>query len=331
MRPSLLLLLALLPPCLLQLAAAEEPQPYMRIQETPEGEIQLQIALRKLEPTKDTDAPPIWLAGVAHLGSQAYYETIQKHLDAQGLVLFEGVGFHPDKATRLKGERGAGSFEKGMAKDSIQKDMAESLGLVFQLGAIDYDRPNFLNSDMSAMEFMAHFQKGGRNSILSGDSDKDREVEQFMATLAGTSLASNILKGVMKLLGHSPKFQGMARIVLIETLGTVGNEISDTESLPEGMRKLMKMILVKRNKIVLGDLRRELSRKELPDTISIFYGAAHMPHLEARITKNFGYKVGSDTWLTCFSVRPDKQGLSKTDIRFVRRLVAIQMKKHLNR
>ena len=36
----------------------------------------------------------------------------------------------------------------------------------------------------------------------------------------------------MKLLGHSPKFQGMARIVLIETLGTVGNEISNTRRSP---------------------------------------------------------------------------------------------------
>ena len=218
-----------------------------------------------------------------------------------------------------------------MAQDSIQKDMAESLGLVFQLEAIDYDRANFLNSDMSAAEFMGHFQPNGRNSILSGDPAKDREAKQFMATLAGTSLASKILKGFMKLLGHSPKFQGMARIVLIETLGTVGNEISNTESLPEGMRKLMKMILLKRNKIVLNDLRRELSKEELPNEISIFYGAAHMPHLETKITKSFGYRSSKDTWLTCFSVRPDKQGLTKTDISFVRRIVGIQIKKHLKR
>lgn len=331
MRTISLLFLALALPAFVQSKADKDPQPFMRIQETAEGEIQLQIAMRKLVPTQKVDAPPIWLVGVAHLGNKAYYEMIQKHLNEQDLVLFEGVGFHPDKASRLEGKRGAGTFRKGMAQDSIQKDMAESLGLVFQLGAIDYDRTNFLNSDMSAAEFMGHFQPNGRNSILSGDPAKDREAKQFMATLAGTSLASKILKGFMKLLGHSPKFQGMARIVLIETLGTVGNEISNTESLPEGMRKLMKMILLKRNKIVLNDLRRELSREELPNEISIFYGAAHMPHLETKITKSFGYKSSKDTWLTCFSVRPDKQGLTKTDISFVRRIVGIQIKKHLKR
>ncbi len=331
MRTISLLFLALALPAFVQSKTDKDPQPFMRIQETAEGEIQLQIAMRKLVPTQKADAPPIWLVGVAHLGSKAYYEMIQKHLNKQDLVLFEGVGFHPDKASRLEGKRGAGTFQKGMAQDSIQKDMAESLGLVFQLGAIDYDRANFLNSDMSAVEFMGHFQPNGRNSILSGDPAKDREAKQFMATLAGTSLASKILKGFMKLLGHSPKFQGMARIVLIETLGTVGNEISNTESLPEGMRKLMKMILLKRNKIVLNDLRRELSREELPNEISIFYGAAHMPHLETKITKSFGYRSSKDTWLTCFSVRPDKQGLTKTDISFVRRIVGIQIKKHLKR
>ena len=331
MRTISLLFLALALPAFVQSKTDKDPQPFMRIQETAEGEIQLQIAMRKLVPTQKVDAPPIWLVGVAHLGSKAYYEMIQKHLNEQDLVLFEGVGFHPDKASRLEGKRGAGTFRKGMAQDSIQKDMAESLGLVYQLGAIDYDRANFLNSDMSAAEFMGHFQPNGRNSILSGDPAKDREAKQFMATLAGTSLASKILKGFMKLLGHSPKFQGMARIVLIETLGTVGNEISNTESLPEGMRKLMKMILLKRNKIVLNDLRRELSREELPNEISIFYGAAHMPHLETKITKSFGYRSSKDTWLTCFSVRPDKQGLTKTDISFVRRIVGIQIKKHLKR
>ena len=327
----LLYILALLHSHGLKVVASEEPNPYMRIQETADGEIQLQIALRRLEPTKDADAPPIWLSGVAHLGSQAYFKAMQTHLDAQGLVLFEGVGFHPDKATRLKGIRGAGSFQKGMTEDSIQKDMAESLGLVFQLSAINYDKQNFLNSDMSTMEFMAQFQAGGKQSILSGDASKDREVKQFMATLSGTSMATRIVKGFMKILGQSPKFQGMARIVLIETLGSIGNEISDTENLPEGMRKLMKMILIKRNKIVLGDLRRELSRKEQPASISIFYGAAHMPHLEARISKVFGYRPAGDTWLTCFSVVPGEQGLTRTDIRFVRRLVAIQIKKYLER
>ena len=306
-----------------------KPAPYMRIQEAPNGEIRLQIALRKLESPQNADAPTIWLSAVTHIGDETYFKKVQKHLDEQGLVLFEGVGFHPDKSTRLKGERGAGSFQRKMVETSIQEDIAKSLGLVFQLGAIDYDRPNFLNSDMSAKEFMAHFQTGTRQSLLSGNSKEDREATPFMATLAGTTAATQILKFFLKLFGTSPKFQGLARVVLIETLGSLGNEISNADRLPESMRKLMKMILQKRNKIVLQDLRRELERKDVPDTISIFYGAAHMPHLETRISKSFGYRPAGDTWLTCFSVNPMEQGLSETDIKFVRRLVASQIKKYL--
>ena len=105
----------------------------MRIQETAEGEIQLQIAMRKLVPTQKADAPPIWLVGVAHLGSKAYHEILQKHLNDQDLVLFEGVGFIQTKLHDLRANEEQVIFQKGMAQDSIQKDMVESLGLVFNL------------------------------------------------------------------------------------------------------------------------------------------------------------------------------------------------------
>ncbi|MBT3468954.1 MAG: hypothetical protein HOK49_11735 [Opitutae bacterium] len=311
-------------------AVDAKPAPYIRITETSDGEIQLQVTNRKLKSTTDTNAPTIWLSAVAHIGDKLYFNTLQKHLDQQALVLFEGVGFHPDKATRLKGKRGAGNFQRDMVEKSIQEDIAKSLGLVYQLGAIEYDRPNFLNSDMSAQEFMTHFQLGTKQSILSGDAKEDRDATRFMATLAGTSAATKILKGFLQIFGKSPKFQGVARLVLIETLGSLGNEISSTGKLPESMQKLMKMILQKRNKIVLQDLQKIMEAKEQPESLSIFYGAAHMPHLEARITKSLGYKPVSDTWLTCFSVRPDQQGLNQSDIKFVRRLVAIQIKKYIN-
>ena len=320
----------LLPPLLLLHIAGAKPAPYIRITEVPDGEIQLQVAIRKLEHATDSNAPPIWLSAVAHVGEKSYFDTIQKHLDQQALVLFEGVGFHPNKATRLKGERGAGNFQRDMVEKSIQEDIAKSLGLLYQLGAIEYDRSNFLNSDMSAQEFMTHFQLGTKQSILSGNAKEDRDATRFMATIAGTSAVTKILKGFLKLFGTSPKFQGVARLVLIETLGSLGNEISNTDKLPESMQKLMKMILQKRNKIVLQDLRKVMNAKERPKSISIFYGAAHMPHLETRITKSLEYKPASDTWLTCFSVRPDQQGLTETDIKFVRRLVAIQIKKYIN-
>ena len=82
--------------------------------------------------------PVIWLVGVAHLGTPEYYGGLQKRLDAQTSVLFEGVG--------------ADQLTKGAKLDTdsgLQSQLARALGLVFQLDAIDYQRPNFHNSDLS--------------------------------------------------------------------------------------------------------------------------------------------------------------------------------------
>ncbi len=312
---------------LLQCLSAK-PDPYIRIQETPEGEIKLQVALRKLKHAENEKASVIWLSGVAHIGAESYYKELQKHLDAQELVLFEGVGFFRDKESRKKGERGAGSFRPEMVDHSIQGDLAKALGLVFQLSIIDYERPNFLNSDLSANEFMAYFEKGSENSILSGDAKEDKEVTRFMAIMAGSSTATKILQFVLKIFGRSPRFQGMARLVLIETLGTVGNDFSDIKGMPEQMKKLMHTLIQERNKVVLKDLRKTLRPEKAPESISIFYGAAHMPHMESRICKSLGYEPAGDTWLTCFSVIPSEQGLRKSDIALVRRMVAMQIKKY---
>ena len=63
--------------------------------------------------------------GVAHLGTREYYDAIQKRLDSQSAVLYEGVG--GDKmASGAKPEAG------------IQTQLANALGLMFQLDAIDY-------------------------------------------------------------------------------------------------------------------------------------------------------------------------------------------------
>ncbi|MGC3988893.1 MAG: hypothetical protein QM796_04255 [Chthoniobacteraceae bacterium] len=75
--------------------------------------------------------PTILLVGVAHLGTPDYYATLQKRLDAQTVVLFEGV-----HEKNMKMGKGQATIEGG-----VQPELAKGLGLVFQLDAIDYSRP----------------------------------------------------------------------------------------------------------------------------------------------------------------------------------------------
>lgn len=52
--------------------------------------VQLEVGIRAMTP-KDGVGPVVQLVGAVHIGDQAYYDALQKFLDAQDLVMFEGV------------------------------------------------------------------------------------------------------------------------------------------------------------------------------------------------------------------------------------------------
>ncbi|MFA6045464.1 MAG: type II secretion system protein GspG [Phycisphaerales bacterium] len=62
---------------------------YIRVTDSDDGaHLKLDVAVRTLS---KPGAPDVQLVGVVHIGDQAYYDELQKFLDAQSLVLFEGV------------------------------------------------------------------------------------------------------------------------------------------------------------------------------------------------------------------------------------------------
>ncbi len=92
------------------------PAAYIRIQSTEPGRRALETATRTLVPA-DGKGPVIRLVGVTHIGNADYYAAIQKILDEQSMVLYEGVG-RPDFVTgrpqtdeeRARWTRSAGDF-----------------------------------------------------------------------------------------------------------------------------------------------------------------------------------------------------------------------------
>src|SRR5262249_38798372 len=132
------------------------PQPYVRIANSDSNHIQLQIAARQFL-SADSGKPAIWLTGVSHIGESNYYAALQAHLDAQTLVLFEGVGAADRDAEPSESENAIPAGDSQAiaqaahteSRASLQSAMAASLGLVFQLEAINYQRPTFRNSDLS--------------------------------------------------------------------------------------------------------------------------------------------------------------------------------------
>jgi hypothetical protein len=347
----LLVLAVVLGPCAFgQSAATNKPsalvhiavEPFMRVTNGASGAVELQVAVRKLVPTNGV-GPVIWLTGVSHIGETNYYAQLQKHLDAQALVLFEGIhAARKGAATNaVAAEKSAASSPSVAKKESeaaepamkpgertsLQQDLAVSLGLIFQLEAIDYTRGNFKNSDLSVQELRELMDKDDEPAAPDSPKEKRKNeaFEQLLKAMDGNSMLGTMLKAGFKFVGSNPKLQATAKLALIEALGSIRGDISRMKSLPEEMQRLMEVLIHTRNDAVLRDMRVELKRATPPGSISIFYGAGHMDDLERRVRREFGYRPENDLWLPAFTVDCAKAGLSVIDTTLVRALVQRQM------
>ena len=314
-----------------------EPAPYLRATDDKDGGRILQVASRTLVSPKE-GGPHVTLLGVSHLGDAAYYEKIQKRLDAADLVLFEGVGFG-DQGPPKKKEQGESNGVSG-----LQLSLARSMGLVFQMEAIRYDRPHFRNSDISPEALLTRLQggplkfPGKRKGDEGGKVDKgdptgkaekgNLQSREFMKALSGNSFVFNFIGKALSFFGKDPKFQALMKLAIVEMLGATEGDVTRlAKASGPGMEKFMRVLLEDRNAIVFRDLRKVIKGKKPPDSIVVFYGAAHMPDLENRLVKKLGYRPDKDEWLSAFGVNPKKAGLSAFEVGLMRKMIRMQIQK----
>ena len=307
-------------------SACGDPAPYLRAVDDESGGRVLQIASRTLvSPQKN--GPSVTLLGVSHLGEASYYGKIQKRLDSADLVLFEGVGFG-DKGQK----KDAGNSN---AVSEMQLSLARSMGLVFQLEAIRYDRAHFRNSDISSEALMTRLKGGPLKTGRDGKTESEEKSKhgaerskELMEALSGNSFVLNFLGKALSFLGKDPKFRALMKLAIVETLGAIEGDVTRlAKSSGPDMEKFMKVLLEDRNTIVFRDLRKVLKGKNPPKSIVVFYGAAHMPDLETRLVEKLGFQPKGDDWLVAFGVNPTKAGLSGFEVGLVRKMIRMQIQK----
>jgi hypothetical protein len=267
--------------------------------ESTNGTISLEVALRRFSATKP-GSPSIWLVGVTHLGTSNYYARLQQFLDRQDLVLFEGIGATNKQFRSLEAE----GF-------SLQPALAKALGLRFQLNTIDYDRTNWVNSDLSVAELMRR---------LPAD-EKSGGFQQLMEVFGGEGAFGGIAKLGVGLLALSPRLQASAKLMLIETLGGFEGKMPESAEMGLDTARLMRVLIEDRNAVVVRDLRQAMARQSAGASIAIFYGAGHMADLEARLRKDLHLKPIEDEWLRAFGVNPERAGLTLFEVETIRETV----------
>ncbi|MEW6306526.1 MAG: hypothetical protein AB1705_23925, partial [Verrucomicrobiota bacterium] len=302
--------------------AAAPPENYMRLARPDNDTVELQIAVRRFVPARRSQ-PVVWLAGASHIGEPAYYQALQKHLDGQALVLFEGVAEERRHARATEPKRPASE------DTSLQSNLARSLGLVFQLDAIDYEKPHFRNSDLTIRELQVLMEGEAAVQQSTGAATDgppaDNSFNQLVSVMDGSSFLGAVVQGVVKLIGSNPKLQALAKLAFIETLGQLEGDLARAQALPPDLKRLMEVLIHHRNDVVIRELREEMGKPKPPASISVFFGAAHMPDMERRLTQELNYRPADQIWVPAFSVSPAKAGLSPAEITMVHAVVKWQM------
>ncbi len=201
---------------------------------------------------------------------------------------------------------------------SLQSTLAESLGLVFQLDAIDYSRPNFRNSDLSIAD-LRKLIAGQRTA--SGAAGASQSFEGLLQVMQGNGLFEILLEAGLRFIGSSPKLQGLSKLALIEALGQIQGDPAQLSGLTPELKQLLEVLIEQRDRKVISDLKTEAGKLRRRDSIAIFYGTGHMPDLERRLRQELGYRPAGQVWLTAFSVNLRQTGVSPGERQFIRGLV----------
>jgi hypothetical protein len=300
--------------------AAAVPMPYMRVINADSNTVQLQIAVRRFVPAYSA-GPVVWLVGAAHLGEPDYYYSLQRLLDAQTLVLYEGIGPHPapgNEPAKPPDSNENTNSDSGLG--SLQQTAAKSLGLVFQLDAIDYDRPNFRNSDLSIQDIQALLAKPSQGGPAAG-----QEFQGLIQMMQGGTFLSRLINTVFEYIGTDPKLRGSARLVLIEVLGGLRGDLSQIQGLPPDMKRLLQTLIQSRNQKVLADLKQAIRTLPRKSSVAIFYGTGHMDNLETQLTGGLRYHPAGEQWYTAFSVNLAQAGITPAEAEMIRWFARQQM------
>ena len=300
-------------------ATIEPPAAYVRASNSESNVLELQIAARRFVPARGK-GPTVWLTGVSHIGSSNYFAELQQHLAAQTLVLFEGVGEHSQDFKNMKSDDG-GSNAAPKAVGGLQSSLATSLGLVFQLDTIDYDRPNFRHSDLSIREIRELLAEPRG----SGGGDAAEDFDNLLSMMQGDSFMNIVMQFGLGILASSPKLQAMSKVTLIELITEMRGDPSRLGAISPELKQLLEVLIEKRNQRVIDDLKTALKEVGRKGSVSVFYGTGHMNEMESRLRKELHYQPVEDAWFAAISVNLAEAGISSSELEFIRGFIKSQI------
>jgi len=286
MTPRLLLLLAL---SLIHRAAfATELPDYIRYAEDATNS-RLEVAIKAFALPS---GQRVDLIAVVHIADAAYYQELNRRFAGYDSVLFELVG-DPEAVTS---SAPSPEFQPGGgAIGFIQQAAGEYLHLTFQLGAIDYTRKNMVHADASAQEFAKMQQERG----------------ETMATLFARAMQTQMNGQLTGGASNELDTLGLIRILMAPDSSlafkrALAKNFDQMESLSATLEgKNGSAVLSGRNEVAVTKLKEVLANRK-QRRVAVFYGAAHMPGIEAALLGSLKAKAAGEEWLAAWTMPKPK-------------------------
>jgi len=236
--------------------------------------------------------PDVWLVGAAHIGAKQYYADLQELLDAQDTVLYEGVRSQKQPKAPPKADPNA--------PKQFYQVLSDAIGLDFQLVDINYNRPHWINSDLTMEQLDAINSKAGK-----GKPTMFNTVEQMLQPGSPQAkMMTSFFQSAPPSIKEAFKIFLVDKISKMETMLTAGSDPATIE-----------VLLTARNKSVEDVFAQVMAGSEPPKSVGIFYGAAHLYDIQKALAAKYGYQATEQRWFTF--AKADHKKLDATGKQFL--------------
>jgi len=225
----------------------------------------------------ERDGVEVVLYGAVHIADRACYVKLNERFRGCDVLLYELVA---EEGVRPSKNQARGGFNPiGM----LQQALKSGLQLSFQLDEIDYGAENFVHADMTPQEFESSMAERGESlfsimyQMMLDGADKQREQSSKGEAPVEIDYVKAFRTGEGR---HMMRMTFAQQLESMEVMAAGG----EGSTLLEG-----------RNEKCLKVLRREIENGH--KRIGIYYGAAHLPHMERRLVEDMGFRKVKHEWL----------------------------------
>jgi hypothetical protein len=229
---------------------------------------------------RNADGVEVQLLGAVHIADGRFYAELERRFERCEALLYELVG--PENYRPKKGDSRDGFISM------LQNLLKGALELEFQLDGIDYSAANFVHADMTPAEFEKSMAERGETLLGLIWKMMFAGARYGAGTEVPAALQFDLAQAFRDGEGrHKLRLAMATQIEQIENVVAVAGNTT---------------LLEGRNEKCLEVLRQQIAagRKKL----GIFYGAAHLPHMEQRLVGDLGFHKVDHEWLVAWDCAP---------------------------